>query len=127
MPNKEVYEFAIIRIMPKVERGECINVGIIVFSKQKKYLGIKYIVDHDRLKAFSKDIDLEDISSYLEAWKLISDGNQNGGLIAGLDQPERFRWLTASKSTILQCSKVHPGLTSDPEAVLQDLFVKYVS
>lgn len=127
MPNREVYEFAIIRIMPKVERGECINVGVIVFSKQKKYIGIKYVIDHERLKAFSKDIDTEEIKAYLEAWELISNGDQNGGLIAELDLPERFRWLTASKSTILQCSKVHPGLSSDPEAVLQDLFIKYVS
>lgn len=127
MPDRETYEFAIIRLMPKVERGECINVGVIVFSKQKKYIGIKYKIDHDRLTAFSKNIDLEEIEDHLLAWTYIANANPKGGLIASLDIPERFRWLTASKSTILRCSEVHPGLSSDPETVLQDLFEKYVS
>lgn len=126
MPNKEVYEFAIIRIMPKIERGECINVGVIVFSKKKKYIGIKYGLDSERLKAFSKDLDITEIKEYLDAWDLIANGDEKGGLIAGLELPERFRWLTASKSTMLQCSEVHPGLSSDPEKVLSDLYGKYV-
>lgn len=126
MPNKEVYEFAIIRIMPKIERGECINVGVIVFSKKKNYIGIKFGIDTDRLTAFSKDLDIAEIKEYLDAWELIANGDEKGGLIAGLELPERFRWLTASKSTILQCSEVHPGLSSDPELVLNDLYGKYV-
>jgi len=126
MPNKEVYEFAIIRIMPKIERGECINVGVIVFSKKKNYVGIKYVIDQERLSAFSKDLDIAEIKGYLEAWKMIANGDEKGGLIAGLELPERFRWLTASKSTILQCSEVHPGISSEPEKVLDDLYRKYV-
>ncbi len=126
MPDKEIFEFAIIRVMPKIERGECINVGVIIFSKKKKYIGIKYTIDKQRLTSFSKDIDLVEISEYLKAWELIANGHQDGGLIAALELPERFRWLTASKSTVLQCSTVHPGMSSDPEAVLQDLFSKYV-
>lgn len=127
MPNKETYEFALIRIMPKVERGECINVGVIVFSKKKKYIGIKYKIDEPRLTAFSKDLDLEELKEYLQAWNYIAHGDPKGGLIASLDIPERFRWLTASKSTMLRCSDVHPGLSANPEAVLDDLFDKYAS
>ena len=126
MPDREIYEFAIIRIMPKIERGECINVGVIVFSKKKEYIGIKYLIDSERLTAFSKDIDLEEITEYLNAWELIANGHPDGGELAALELPKRFRWLTASKSTVLQCSTVHPGRSSDPEAVLQDLFSKYV-
>jgi len=126
MPNREVYEFAIIRFMPKVERGEFINVGVIVFSKKKKFIGIKYIIDKDRLTSFSKEINLEELKSYLEAWETIVNGNQANGLISKLDIPERFRWLTASKSTILQCSKVHPGISDDPQKILEDLCQKYV-
>lgn len=126
MPNREVYEFAIIRFMPKVERGEFINVGVIVFSKKNKFIGIKYIIDKDRLTSFSKEIDLEELKSYLEAWETIVNGNQANGLISKLDIPERFRWLTASKSTTLQCSEVHPGISANPQNILQDLFQKYV-
>lgn len=127
MPGQEVFEYACIRLVPKVEREEFLNVGVILFSKKKKFLDMCYILDPLRLKAFSQEIDLEEVEQYLQAWNLISQGHPDGGRIAQLVQAERFRWLTATKSTIIQCSKVHPGLCTDPAEVLQQLFEKYVA
>ena len=126
MQKKEVFEYAFIRFVPKVEREEFLNVGVIVFCKRKKYLAVKYHIDEARLNAFSKDIDLAELSEYLKSWDLICQGSPEGGKIAQMDLPGRFRWLTASRSTIIQHSSVHTGLCENPEAVLNDLFEKYV-
>lgn len=126
MPDKVQYEFAIIRVMPQVERGETINVGVVVFSKKLDYIGIKYQVDIERLSALSKDLDIEELHSYLKAWESIAKARPESGKIGTLVTAERFRWLTAAKSTILQCSEVHPGLSVSPERVLEKLFAKYV-
>lgn len=126
MPDKYTYEYAVIRWVPKVEREEFMNIGVILFSKHKKLLSIEYHIDKSRLENFAADVDLEEIQEYLEAWHLIAQGAKEGGEIACLDQASRFRWLTASKSTIIQCSKVHPGLHPNPEDVLNKLFQRYV-
>ncbi len=127
MQGKQVYEYAIIRVVPRVDRGECINIGVMLFCKKTRFLEMKYRLDEVRLKAFSAHLDLEELSSYLRAWDLICQGNPEGGPIARLDVPERFRWLSAVKSTILQCSRVHPGLCEDPQAVLEHLFGHYAA
>ncbi len=126
MQDKVVYEFAIIRVVPKVERGEFLNVGVILFSKKKQYIDMKYTLNKNRLLSFSNEIDIEELQAYLQAWESICHGKSEGGKIGELPIPERFRWLTASKSTILQCSPVHPGLGEDMEQILKDLFRKYV-
>jgi Protein of unknown function (DUF3037) len=126
MPEKHVFEYAVIRIVPKVERGEFLNTGVIVFCKRMKFLAMHYKIDAPRLQAFSPDIDVAEIAQYLGAWNVICQGGPAAGEFAQRDTAERFRWLTAAKSTILQCSKVHPGLCADPEFVLEDLFGKYV-
>jgi Protein of unknown function (DUF3037) len=126
MPEKHVFEYAVIRIVPKVERGEFLNAGVIVFCKRKKYLQMRFQVDAPRLQAFAPAIDVEEIAQYLVAWDVICTGAPAAGEFAQRDVAERFRWLTAAKSTIIQCSKVHPGLCEDPAAVLEDLFGKYV-
>lgn len=126
MQEKQVFEYGIIRVIPRVERGECINVGLILFCKRKRFLRMKYHLETDRLKAFCPELDLEELQAYLDAWESVSEGRKDAGEIAQLDRAERFRWLTATKSTILQSSKVHPGLCTDPEAELQKLFEKYV-
>ena len=126
MQGSEVFEYAFIRFVPKVEREEFINVGVILYSKRKKYLGVKYHLDKDRILAFSKDVDLEELSNYLKSWDLICQGEKLGGKIAQLDLAGRFRWLTASRSTIIQHSKVHTGICKNPELILEDLFKKYV-
>jgi len=126
MQDRQTYEYAIIRVVPKVEREEFMNVGAILYSKNFKYLGIRYHIDENRLLAFAPETDLELISSYLSAWKLICDGSKDGGYIGTFDIASRFRWLTASRSTMIQSSPIHPGLCFDPEEVLEDLFQRYV-
>ncbi len=126
MPDKQVYEYAFIRFVPRVEREEFLNVGVILFCKRKKYLQVKYHIDPKRLCALGDEIDLDQLATYLQSWEWISQGNKEGGFIATLDLPSRFRWLTATRSTIIQSSKVHPGMTDDPQAVLDRLFEQYV-
>lgn len=126
MSSKEIYEFAVIRYVPKVERQEFMNVGIIVLCKKKKYLKMKYKIDKERLFAFSEDTDIDLITDYLNAWNLVCLGGQKGGKIGELEIHVRFRWLTAARSTIIQSSEVHSGLCFDLDSTLDDLFTKYV-
>ena len=126
MQDKDTFEYAIIRLVPKVEREEFFNVGVLLFSKQKKFLGIKYHIDLEKLNAFAPEIEITVLNAYLNAWKLISDGDSAGGKIGGLEISDRFRWLAACRSTIIQSSKTHPGLCKNPEEALQDIFEKYV-
>lgn len=126
MQNRETYEYAVIRLVPKVEREEFLNVGVILFSKRKKYLGIKYTVDEKRIHAFSEEVDIELVKKHLKAWEMVCEGTPQGGTIGEFELPSRFRWLVASRSTIIQSSKTHPGLCHDPEAVLNKLFKRYV-
>ena len=126
MQDRVTYEFVIIRFVPKVEREEFINIGAILFSKQKKFLGLRYLIIKDRLEAFSSEADVDLIEEYLRAWELICAGDSNSGEIGKFDIADRFRWLASAKSTVLQCSKTHPGLCHDPEKELDDLLEKYV-
>ena len=126
MQGKELYEYAIIRLVPKVERVEFLNIGVILLSKRRKYLAMRYHINENRLKSFSEDIDIELIQKYLKAWELVCDGGPKGGKIGELEIHLRFRWLTASRSTIIQSSPVHPGFCDDSESTLGKLFIKFV-
>ncbi len=126
MQGKELYEYAIIRLVPKVERGEYINIGVILLAKKKNFLALKYNIDENRIKAFSNDVDIDLVKDYLCAWELVCAGGSKGGKIGALEIRVRFRWLTANRSTIIQSSPVHPGFCSDPEKELEKLFVKFV-
>lgn len=126
MPERKEYEYALIRVVPRVERGECLNVGVILYCKKARFLGIRYHLPAERLLALWPELDLDEIGTHLAAWEQVALADAEGGPIAQLDDPERFRWLTAAKSTILQCSPVHPGLTLEPAAELDRLFEQYV-
>ncbi|MEO1514099.1 MAG: DUF3037 domain-containing protein [Bacteroidota bacterium] len=126
MQDKVTYEYAVIRLVPKVEREEFLNVGVILFSKRKKYLGIRFHIDEKRIRAFASQVDVDMIRQYLEAWELVCQGHPKGGSIGKLELASRFRWLVASRSTIIQSSKTHPGLCHDPESVLSRLFERCV-
>ena len=126
MQDRVTYEFSVIRVVPKVEREEFINVGVILFSKRKKYLGIKYKIEKKRLEAFTPEIDTDMLDKYLGAWEAICEGAPKGGIIGELDLASRFRWLTACRSTIIQSSQTHPGLCHEPKEVLEELFQLYV-
>jgi hypothetical protein len=126
MQDKVTYEYAIVRVVPEVEREEFFNVGVILYSKQKKYLDIKYHIDEQKLRAFSTELDISYLNNYLHAWKLVCQGSAQGGPVGQLDLAYRYRWLTASRSTIIQSSMSHPGLCTDPQVVLNRLFDQYV-
>ncbi len=118
MQGKQLFEYAVIRVVPRVEREEFLNVGIILYSKQQKFLQCMYQLDEDRLRAVCPTIEITDIAGYLSALEHICKGSPEGGPIAKLDAASRFRWLTATRSTVVQTSKVHPGFCSDlPEAL----------
>lgn len=126
MPDKHVFEYALIRLMPRVERGEFLNVGVILYAKSVRFLEVKIHLDEGRVKAFAQELDLDEVKAYLRAWEWICAGDPAGGVIAQQDKASRFRWLTATRSTIIQSSKVHPGLCEQPEQVLEKLFDQYV-
>ncbi|MEM1327923.1 MAG: DUF3037 domain-containing protein [Bacteroidota bacterium] len=126
MPDKVTYEYAVIRLVPKVEREEFLNIGVVVFSKRKRYLDLKYQIDEIKVQAFAPHLDLRIIQDELQAWADVCQGAPKGGKIGEQELPYRFRWLTANRSTIIQSSKVHPGLCDDPTQVLESLFELYV-
>jgi len=126
MQDKVTYEYAVIRLVPKVEREEFMNIGVILFSKKKKYLGIKFNIDKRRIASFSADVEVEMIRDYVDAWALVCAGDPEGGDIGKLELSLRFRWLVACRSTIIQSSRTHPGLCTDPEKVLGDIFERLV-
>lgn len=126
MQDKVTFEYAIIRLVPKVEREEFFNVGVILFSKRKKFLDIKFHINADKLKALAPELELDTLNNYLNAWKLICEGKAAGGKIGSFETSDRFRWLAACRSTIIQSSKTHPGLCNDPAEELNDIFEKYI-
>ncbi|HRB30520.1 MAG TPA: DUF3037 domain-containing protein [Ferruginibacter sp.] len=127
MQENKLYEYAVIRIVPRVERQEFINAGILLFSKKQKYLNCRYELNEEKLRCLYAETDLAFIRQNLQSFEDIAHGRYNQSPIALLDMPERFRWLTATRSTVIQCSKVHPGLCIDEEETLQKLFDQYVS
>ncbi len=127
MQEKKLFEYAVIRIMPRVERGEFINVGVILYCVSVKYIKLKYEVRSEKIKTLCSDCDIVEIQSFLDIFQRICEGDKTAGPIADLPPAERFRWLTATRSTVVQTSQVHPGLCNDPEEMLNDLFKKLVS
>ena len=126
MQDRHTYKYAVIRFLPRVEREEFFNVGVILFCKRMKYLDIKYFVSPDKLKAFSTEVELEEINEYLKSWKIICEGGKAGGPIGDLEMSEKFGWLAACRSTIIQSSGTHAGLCTDPQESLDELFEMYV-
>lgn len=126
MQENYLFEYAVIRIMPRVEREEFINVGVVLFCKKHDFLGVKYTLNVDRLNALCNKIDIEQLEYYLQGFEKICNADKDGGAIAKLDIADRFRWLTANRSTVLQTSKVHPGLCIDPKQKLGQLFNELV-
>lgn len=126
MREKYLFEYAVIRLVPRVEREEFLNVGLILYCSAQKFLQAKFWLDEERLKAFAPGTDLSEMEENLNAFCQISMGIQEAGPIAKLDPASRFRWLTATRSTVLQTSKVHPGFCDDPAETLERLFEEMV-
>lgn len=126
MQGNHVFEYAIIRVVPKVEREEFINVGVILYCGPLKFLQTKILLNKDRVKAFCQDTECDELEEYIGSFERISKGGEKSGPIGKLPMAERFRWLTATRSTIVQTSKVHPGLTNNPQEMLDRLFEQLV-
>jgi len=126
MQEKDLFEYAVIRVVPYVEREEFINVGVILYCKHQDFLGVKWSLDESFVKQFAPHLDLVEVHQHLCSFDIISKGGTDGGTIGMMDLPGRFRWLTATRSTILQSSNVHPGFTEDAQATLDHLFSQLV-
>ena len=122
MQEKHLYEYSVIRVVPRVEREEFLNVGIIVFCKKAKFIKMLYTVNVAKMELFSGDLDLEQLELNLESFQKIAHGTKQGGPIAQFDIPSRFCWLTALRSSAIQTSRPHPGLCDDLEKTIQRLF-----
>lgn len=127
MPEHNSYDYAVIRVVPHVERGECINVGVILFCRTQGFLGALTHLDSQRLLALAPDIDLASVQRQLEMITLTSKGDRAAGSIGQMSLSERFHWLVSPRSTIIQTSPVHCGLCSDPELALLRLVQKLVA
>lgn len=124
--GNKVFEYAVIRVVPRVEREEFINVGVILFCKSTGYLGIKIEVPIVKIQTFLLDEDMEDVNQHLVAFESIAKGEALDNAIAQLEAAERFRWLTATRSTMVQSSKVHTGLCQNESRTLSHLFQQMV-
>jgi len=126
MPGKHLFEYAVIRIVPRVEREEFLNVGVVLYCKDKRYLQCLITVNEQKIKALCSDVDCAEVAEHLQSFERICKGDKKGGPIAALDLPSRFRWLTATRSTVVQTSKVHPGLCHNPGTTLHKLHEQLV-
>jgi Protein of unknown function (DUF3037) len=120
------FQYAIVRVVPRVERGECVNAGVVLFCRPRRYLAAQLELDEARLRALAPDADLDAVREHLDALRRIAAGDAAAGAIAALPPSERFHWLVAPSSTIIQCSPVHTGLTDDPAGELERLVEQLV-
>ena len=126
MQERNLYEYAIIRLLPNVEREEFLNVGLILFCKHKKFIKVAFEIDENRLKAFAT-IDVEFINQNLLAFQNIAIAHKNAGLVATFDLPSRFRWLTAMRSSMIQTSRPHPGICENLEETFNRIYSQNVA
>jgi hypothetical protein len=126
MPENHLFEYAVIRVVPRVEREEFLNVGIILYCRDQQFLAVKFGLKENRLLAFCPKIDMDELKEHLLALERIASGEKNAGPIGRLDMPSRFRWLTAKRSTTVQTSEVHPGLCENARETLDRLYLQLV-
>ena len=120
------FQYAVLRVVPRIERGESVNAGVVLFARTRKFLDARVKLDSARLRAIAPDADVPAIERHLDARARIAAGDPDAGPIARLDQSERFSWLVAPSSTVIQPSPVHTGLCPDPAATLERLFGRLV-
>jgi hypothetical protein len=126
-PERVPFQYAIVRIVPRVERGEFINAGVVLFCRARRFLAARTELDERALSILCGDCDPAEVRAQLAMVEAVAAGDPAGGAVAELPLSERFHWLTAPASTIVQASPVHTGLTADPEAELTRLFGALVS
>jgi len=126
MQERHLFEYAVIRVVPRVEREEFLNVGVILYCSRQKFLQAKIKLDEERLRVFSCHLDIQELKAYLSSFEKICRGGAHAGPIGQLGLPDRFRWLTAVRSTVVQTSPVHPGLCLDAAETLDALLSQLV-
>ena len=129
MPDPVSYDYAVVRVVPSVQREEFVNAGVVLFSRAAGFLGCRIQLDRARLRALAGGaaLDLATVTAHLEAMKSVCAGDDAAGPIARLSPSERFHWLVAPRSTSIQISPVHGGVAEDPEAALERLFATLVA
>ena len=120
------FQYAMLRVVPRIERGECVNAGVVLFARTLDYLGVAIALDEERLRALHPDVDPAAVAAQLRGLERIGAGDPAAGPIARLTPSQRFHWLVAPSSTSVQPSEVHTGLCDDPEATLRHLVARLV-
>ncbi|MEP7372509.1 MAG: DUF3037 domain-containing protein [Chitinophagaceae bacterium] len=126
MQENQLFEYAVIRVVPQVEREEFLNVGVILYSRPQSFLKAHIKLDKARLQVFSDKLDINEVEEHLHSLERICIGGPGSGPIGQYDMASRFRWLTATRSTVVQTSKVHPGFCSNPDEAIEKLFNQLV-
>ncbi len=126
MQGRDLFEYAVIRLVPSVEREEFLNIGVILYCRGQKFLDVRFGLDEARLFTFAPDVELDVLEKYIKAFEGICLGTDPNSPISDFEPAERFRWLTAKRSSILQVSAVHPGLCLRAEETLEKLFQELV-
>lgn len=126
MQEPHLFEYSVIRIVPHVEREEFLNAGVILYCAPEKFLQCMTRVDEERLRVLCDGIDFDDLKKHIESFERICVGGKDSGPIGKLSMPERFRWLTSPRSTMVQTSRVHPGLCTDAKETLNKLYSQLV-
>lgn len=126
MPEPILYEYSVIRIVPKVEREEFINAGILIYSKPARRLLVKTYFNADKFGLYPTELDKKQVQLNLKSFELITHGHKDGGAIAKMDLASRFRWMTAIRSSCIQTSRPHPGFSINLDQTLERLFKELV-
>jgi hypothetical protein len=124
--GRKAFQYAILRVVPSVERGERLNVGVALLCPERRFVGARVALDEARLAALAPSLDPAEVRTALEAIVAVAEGDPSGGPLAGLSPSERFGWLAAASSTVIQPSAVHTGMTDDPVQTLEHLFATLV-
>jgi DUF3037 family protein len=127
VPDAEAFQYALLRAVPSLPRGEALNVGVVLYSPRHRFLEARTILDPERLRLLDPDLDLDAVRAHLALIEQVAAGDPSAGPIAGLERSERFGWITSPSSTTIQPSPVHTGMCDDPAAMLQHLFESLVA
>jgi len=126
VPERSSFDYALVRVVPQVEREEFVNVGLILFCRTRRFLDVRMAPDWQRLRALAPGLDVDTVRDELDIFARICGGGAEAGPVGELSQAERFHWLTHPRSTTIQVSSVHCGLCTDPQAALESLFSRLV-
>ncbi len=126
-PRRRPFQYALLRVVPRIERGECLNAGVVLYARTERFLSARVGLDAQRLAALDADADVDAIRRHLDSLAAVAAGEPTAGPVARLEQSERFSWLAAPASTVIQPSAVHTGICEDPAAMLDSLYERLVA